>query len=81
MYIYMGGLTLNGYVAHTCIIFKLIRMCVQANMAMRVQEPSRMCMRVRVCMYFITDFSVCDMHVTCVSYKCCTEFVASVHHI
>ena len=29
-----------GYVAHTCILFKLKCMCVQANMATRVQASS-----------------------------------------
>ena len=48
-----------GYVAHVCMLFKLIMICVyvQAKVAMYVQESSRMCM------HFIVDFIACDMRV------------------
>ena len=61
-----------GYVAHLCILFKVIHVCVQVNVATCVQASSR----------FI-DFSVYDMRVTRVSHACacCVELVANLYLI
>ena len=63
-----------------CILFKLVHMCMQANVATHVQASSHVCMSVstcpHVCMYFIADFRTCNMQ-----YVCCIEIAANLYRI
>ena len=83
MFISYNAIRMYGYVAHVCIPFKLIMICVylQANMATHVQGSSCVCTSVHacpcMCMCFIVDFIACDMRVKRMPHTCSINLVAN----
>ena len=70
------------YVANVCILFKLIYVCVQANVATCVYRCFHRCAQVCMLVHARTRISLLiSVCVTHVSHVCCVELGVQLYHM